>query len=141
MILLRQSPQFSIYQLHLAAFLLTGNFLTLYLFLNAPPETMWVFFRPISLLPIISKIFEKHIHRILMEFLSSEGLLSDDQFGFRKGRSTAVPLLLATHDWHKSLESKHQVACIFFDFNKAFDSVPHQALLKLYCMQVPSLLI
>ena len=100
------------------------------------------FFQPISLLPIISKIFEKHIHRILMEFLSSEGLLSDDQYGFCKSRSTVVPLLLATHDLHKSLESKHQVACIFFDFNKAFDSVPHQALLNnLYCMQVPSLLI
>ena len=77
-----------------------------------------------------------------MEFLSSEGLLSDDQYGFRKGRSTVVPLLLATHDWHKSLESKHQVACVIFDFNKAFNSIPHQALLnKLYRMQVPSLLI
>ena len=77
-----------------------------------------------------------------MKFLSSKSLLSDDQYGFHKGRSTVVPLLLATHDWHKSLESKHQVACVFFDFNKAFDSVPHQALLnKLYHMQVPSLLI
>ena len=77
-----------------------------------------------------------------MKFLSSKSLLSDDQYGFHKGRSTVVPLLLATHDWHKSLESKHQVTCISLDFNKAFDSVPHQALLnKLYHMQVPSLLI
>lgn len=77
-----------------------------------------------------------------MKFLSSKSLLSDDQYGFHKGRSTVVPLLLATHDWHKSLESKHQVTCVSFDFNEAFDSVPHQALLnKLYHMQVPSLLI
>ena len=46
-----------------------------------------------SELPIISKILEKHIHRVLMEFLSSEGLLSNDQYGFFKGRSTIVPLL------------------------------------------------
>ena len=100
------------------------------------------FFRPISLLPIVGKILEKHIHQLLLEFMSSKGLLSENQFGFRKGRSTVTPLLLATHHWHKSLENKHQVACVFFDYKKAFDSVPHQSLLnKLYHLQLPSPLI
>jgi len=69
-------------------------------------------------------------------------LLSDAQFGFRSGRSTVMPLLLATHQWHTALESHKQVACVFFDLRKAFDSVPHQALLnKLHNLQVPGTLL
>ena len=73
-----------------------------------------------------------------MEFVSSEGLSSDDQFGFHKGRSTVVSLLwlpvIGISPWRINLK----LLAYFFDYNKAFDSVPHQALLN---MQVPSLLI
>ena len=41
-----------------------------------------------------------------------------------------IPLLIATHQQHLSLEKHHKVACVFFDFAKAFESVPLQALLK-----------
>ena len=100
------------------------------------------FYRPISLLPTISKCLERHIYRLLLEYLSSNQLLSDAQFGFRSGRSTVMPLLLATHQWHTTLESHKQVACVFFDLRKAFDSVPHQALLnKLHNLQVPGTLL
>ena len=40
-----------------------------------------------------------------------------------------IPLLIATHQQHLSLEKHHKVACVFFDFAKAFESVPHQTLI------------
>ena len=98
-------------------------------------------YRPISLLPIISKILEKHLHHLIQDFVSSNNVLSENQFGFRSGRSTITPLLLAIHQWHRSLEDKHRVACVFFDIRKAFDSVPHVALLnKLHKLQIPSVI-
>ena len=99
-------------------------------------------FRPISLLPLISKSFEKHIHLLLLQFLTSNFLLSDDQFGFRTGRSTVTPLLLAAHRWHSILDKRQTVGCVFFDLKKAFDSIPHQALLnKLFHLGTPSVLL
>ena len=100
------------------------------------------FYRPISLLPTISKCLERHVYRLLLGYLSSNQLLSEVQCGFCSGRSTVMPLLLATHQWHTALESHKQVACVFFDLRKAFDSVPHQALLnKLHNLQVPGTLL
>lgn len=61
-------------------------------------------YHPISLLPIISKTLERHIHRLLTEFLTNSNLLSDSQFGFR--RCTSIPLLQATHQWHTFLDTK-----------------------------------
>ena len=100
------------------------------------------FYRPISLLPNISKCLERHIYRLLLEYLSSNQLLPEAQSGFHSGRSTVMPLLLATHQWRTALESHKQVACVFFDLRKAFDSIPHQALLnKLHNLQVPGTLL
>jgi len=95
-----------------------------------------------SSLSLVNSLKSTSIEFSWISYLQKAFCMSDDQFGFRKGRSTVTPLLLTTHQWHKSLESKHQVACVFFDYTKAFDSVPHQALLnKLYHMQVSSPLI
>ena len=99
-------------------------------------------FRPISLLSILSKCLEKHLHQLLLEHFESNSVLSDSQFGFRKGRSTIVPLMVAVHHWHQFLERKQQVMCVFFDIHKAFDSVPHQALLnKLSSLNIPFILL
>ena len=99
-------------------------------------------YRPISLLPIISKCLERHIYQLLLDHFSTNELLSDAQFGFRSQRSTVMPLLLASHDWHVALESSKEVACMFFDISKAFDSVRHQALLnKLHSYGVPVILM
>ena len=75
-------------------------------------------------------------------FLISNNVKSDKQFGFRKDYLATVPLLLATHNWHSLLDHGAQIGCTFFNLSKAFDSVPHQALLnKLHRLSVPPILI
>ena len=100
-------------------------------------------FWPIFLLSIIlSKCLEKHLYQRLLEHFESNFVLSESQFGFRKGHSTIIPLMVAVHHWHHFLERKQQVLCVFFDIRKAFDSVPHQALLnKLSSLDVPFILL
>ena len=52
-----------------------------------------------------------------------------------------IPLLTLVHDWQQSLERKQQVLCVFINIKKAFDSVPHQALLnKLSSLNIPFIL-
>ena len=95
-------------------------------------------FRPISLL---SKCPAKHLYQLLLEHFQSNFVLSESQFGFGKGRCTIIPLMVAVHHWHHFLERK-QVLCVFFDIQKEFDSVPHQALLnKLSRLDVPYILL
>lgn len=54
-------------------------------------------YHPISLLSIISKTLECFVHRILMERLSANSVITNHQYGFQSSRSTVTPLLLATH--------------------------------------------
>ena len=56
-------------------------------------------------------------------------LLSDMQWGFTSGKSITGALLAATDHWHQALDSGRDICTIFFDYSKAFDSVPHRPLL------------
>ena len=87
-------------------------------------------YRPISLLSLISKALERIVHKRISKFLYSNKLLSNCQFGFRPKSSTQEALLSVTNDWHKLLENDHQVATVFFDVKKAFDSVPHPQIIS-----------
>ena len=60
----------------------------------------------------------------------SNDLLSAYQFGFLKGRSTTLQLLKVLNDWTESMESKFSTDCIYLDYQKAFDSVPHRRLIS-----------
>ena len=60
----------------------------------------------------------------------SNNLLSDYQFGFVKGRSTTLQLLNVLNDLTNSLENKFTTDCIYLDYQKAFDSVPHKRLIS-----------
>ena len=86
-------------------------------------------YRPISILYLISKVLEKHVHSLLYDFCLSNSLISNFQFGFLPGRSTVFALLYSTHTIHSILDSNPAVCGVFLDLNKAFDSVPHQPLL------------
>ena len=80
-------------------------------------------YRPISLLSLPSKLLERHVYGLLLDYLNSYNILSDSQFGFRSKCGTANALLIATHDWHQCLEAGQDVCVLFFNYRKAFDSV------------------
>ena len=85
-------------------------------------------YRPISLLPIISKIFEKVLFDSIYSYLHSNKLLSKNQSGFRPGDSTINQLLAITHDIFTSFEQRCETRAIFLDISKAFDKVWHEGL-------------
>ena len=86
-------------------------------------------YRPVSLTPIICRIFESFVRDSLYNHLIDTDLLSSKQFGFCKGRSCVTQLLVTIHSWMKSMDNKKAVDAIYLDFSKAFDTVPHKRLL------------
>ena len=85
-------------------------------------------YRPISLLPIFSNIFEKIIHARIYEFLESNKLIYNRQFGFRANHSTNHALISMTESIKSYLDNGEFVAGIFIDLEKAFDTVNHEIL-------------
>ena len=73
-------------------------------------------YRPISLLPIFSKIFEKINFDGMYGFLHSNNLISDNQSGFRPGDSTINQLLSITHDIYASFENQSETRAVFFRY-------------------------
>ena len=94
-------------------------------------------YRPVSLLPIISKVLERHIYKVLLDHLQLNHPLSAFQWGFLEGRSTVAALLHLTDHWLQALEAGHDICAVFFDFRKAFDSVPHMPLMEKIYSLVP----
>lgn len=87
-------------------------------------------FRPISLLPILSKILEKIISNQLMTFLETNRLLAPNQHGFRSNLSTETALLKITEKIYENIDNKKISLLLLLDLSKAFDSVHHQILLN-----------
>lgn len=84
-------------------------------------------YRPISLLCILSKVFESIVYSKIISFVRPK--LSQHQFGFIKHKSCLMQLLSAFSTIHEAIDSSHQVDMIYLDFKKAFDSIPHNELL------------
>ena len=87
-------------------------------------------YRPISLLSIFSKIFEKLMKKSLLNFLESKYIIDPRQFGFRAGRNTFSALKTFTEEIYNSLDKQHSLLSIYIDFTKAFDTVKHDILLR-----------
>ena len=97
-------------------------------------------YRPISVLPLISKVFERCIYNRLLRFLRQNRILNPNQFGFQKGKSTLDALLNFVENVCSELNSKKHVVGISIDFSKAFDTVNHHLLLrKLYAYGIRGL--
>jgi hypothetical protein len=87
-------------------------------------------YRPISVLPTISKIFERAMYSRLIKFIDKHSLISNCQFGFRKGKSTAEAVLRFVNYIYDSLNCKKHSLSIFIDLKKAYDTVNHTILLN-----------
>ena len=85
-------------------------------------------YRPVSITSIVCRTMEKILRDNMASFLVENNLLSNYQFGFIKGRSTTLQLLNALNDWTQTIESKNFTDCIYMDYQKAFDKVPHNRL-------------
>ena len=87
-------------------------------------------YRPISLLPVFSKVLEKIVYVSIVKYLTKNDLIYCKQFGFRKKHSTgdAIKLLVSEilNGWNKDMH----VVAIFIDLKKAFDTVSHDLILK-----------
>ena len=80
-------------------------------------------YRPISLLPIFEKIFERIIYNNIFEYLTTKKLISDNQSGSKPGDSCINQLLSITHEIYHSLDNGLEVRGVFLDISKAFDKV------------------
>ena len=87
-------------------------------------------YRPISLLSVYSKIFEKLMKKFLINYLDSKSIISPEQFGFRQGLSTFDALSTFNEKIYTTLDSQKSLLSIFIDFTKAFDTVKHDILLQ-----------
>ena len=86
-------------------------------------------YRPISLLPALSKVFEKIAYEQTYEYLSDKKLLYKSQYGFRKNHSTELAAMEVTDTIFKYLDNKKLPIAIFIDLSKAFDTIDHETLL------------
>ena len=86
-------------------------------------------YRPISTLPVLSKIFEKLMYTRLSQFLKDHEIIVNHQFEFQKGSSTSDAILEFLDQAYQSLNSKQYLIAVYLDFSKAFDTVNHDILL------------
>ena len=82
-------------------------------------------YRPITLLPNISKIFEKATYTRLYNLLEKYNCLYKKQFGFRNSHSTNHALISITEKIRESLDNNEYSCGVFLDFQKAFNTVNH----------------
>ena len=82
-------------------------------------------YRPISLLPIFSKIFEKCIYNSMYSYFECNNLFTSCQSGFRKKDSCVSQLLAITHEIYKNFDANPslETRAVFLDISKAFDRV------------------
>ena len=86
-------------------------------------------YRPISLLPTVSKILEKIVFKHVYNFMHTHDILSKHQSGFRPGDSTVNQLAYMYHIFCEALDKKKDIRLVFCDVSKAFDKVWHDGLL------------
>ena len=87
-------------------------------------------YRPVSLLSLISKVMETVINSFLVSHLEKEGILSANQFGFRRGLGTADLLTSLQHEWSTTASQGGAVRVLAIDIAGAFDKVSHLGVLS-----------
>ena len=87
-------------------------------------------YRPISVLPLVSKVFEKIIYYQLYDYLQENRLLNTYQSSFRSMHSTTTALLEATNNWSININNGLLNGVLFIDLKNALDTVDHEIILR-----------
>ena len=90
-------------------------------------------YRPVSVLPVLSKVLERLVYNRIVEFISKNNILYDFQFGFREKHSCDLALITLSEKIIQAIENNKYCIGVFLDLSKAFDTMDHEILLqKLY---------
>ena len=87
-------------------------------------------YRPISVLPVLGKVFEKVTNGRLVQFLETNNAFYKHQYGFRKKYSTKLSLINLSNTILKAIDESKATLGIFIDFKKAFDTINHNVLIN-----------
>ena len=86
-------------------------------------------YRPISVISIVAKVFEKLVSNQLRSFMKENNIIIDEQSGFSPYHSTETMLLDSTNEWLGNMDKGLINVLLFLDLKKAFDTVNHEILL------------
>ena len=99
------------------------------LYKNKGPNTLFENWRPISLLPALSKIYERVIYNQIYNYFTTNSLFANNQYGFRKCSSTEYAILEFQDKIKKILDARQTPFAVYLDLSKAFDTIDHSTLL------------
>ena len=85
-------------------------------------------YRPISVLSVITRLFEKLIANQLYQHINDNGYFSSEQTGILRLQSTVTSLVKSTDYWYNGMDLGELIGVVFIDLKKAFDTVDHDIL-------------
>ena len=91
-------------------------------------KTLLSNYRPVSVLPAFSKILERLMYNRIVDFLERFQILNENQYGFRKNRSTHMALSVVVEKFHEALDRNEFMVGLFIDLSRAFDTISHDIL-------------
>jgi len=90
---------------------------------SGKPQSLPTSYRPISLLSILSKVYEKILNALILEHLKLNNVIINEQFDFRPKHSTVAQLLRITEQFAFEINKKRNSVMLLLNLKKAFDSV------------------